>query len=206
MPTRSRLRGFVLLAAAAFLIGGVAAVLLDSGLRNRLAGGAAITTTGTALVGGPFTLVDQTGRTVTDQDYRGRYLLVFFGFTNCPDVCPTGLQTISAALDQIGSKAERMTPILITIDPERDRPEVLADYVKAFHPRMIGLTGTAEQIQSAAKAYRVYYKKVPTGTAGDYTMDHTSIIYLMGPDGAFITHFTAGTPSDALAARLAKLN
>ncbi len=194
------------IAVAAFVIGGLAAIAIIPGLGERL-GAARSVTTGKALVGGPFSLVDQTSRPVTDRDYLGRYMLVYFGFTQCPDICPTGLQVIGAALDQIGSKADRITPMFITIDPERDTPAKLAEYVRAFHPRMVGLTGSAEEIHAVAKAYRVYYKKVPDARfPGDYTMDHTSIMYLMGPDGQFIAHFTHATAVDVLAARLSKLN
>lgn len=190
----------------AFLIGGVLAWVFVPGVREQLAK-APVVTTGTALVGGPFQLTDHTGKKVTDRDFRGQYMLVFFGFTNCPDICPTGLQVMTAALDQIGSKAERFTPLFISVDHERDRPELLADYVKAFHPRLVGLTGTADEVNAVAKAYRVYFKKVPNGPGPeDYTMDHTSIIYLMGPDGAFVSHFTHATPVDAIATRLSKLN
>ena len=121
-------------------------------------------------------------------------MLVFFGFTYCPDVCPTALQVMAAALDKLGPKAERITPVLITVDPERDTPAQLASYVKSFHPRLVGLTGTPAEIDAVAKAYRVYVKKVPDpkSTAG-YTIDHSSIIYVMGPDGAYRTHFTHAT-------------
>jgi len=194
------------IAVAAFVIGGVAAIAIIPGLGERL-GGARTVTTGKALVGGPFSLIDHTGRRVTDRDYLGRYMLVYFGFTYCPDICPTGLQVIGAALDQIGNKADRITPVFITIDPERDTPEKLADYVRAFHPRMVGLTGSPEEIRSVSKGYRVYAKKVSDPRyPGDYTMDHTSIMYLMGPDGQFITHFTHATAVDVLASRLSKLN
>jgi protein SCO1/2 len=157
-------------------------------------------------VGGPFSLIDHTGKRVTDQDFRGRTMLVFFGFTYCPDVCPSGLQVISAALDKLGPKAEQITPVLITIDPERDTPEQLAMYVKSFHPRLVGLTGTPAEVEAVAKAYRVYYKRVADAksTAG-YTMDHSAIIYVMGPDGAFRTHFTYAISVDAMADRLGKL-
>jgi cytochrome oxidase Cu insertion factor (SCO1/SenC/PrrC family) len=120
------------------------------------------TQTGGALIGGPFSLTDQTGRPVTDADYRGRYMLIYFGFTFCPDVCPTELQVMATALDQLGRQADEVQPIFITIDPERDTPSQLAGYVSQFHPRMAGLTGTPEQIASVARAYRVYYAKAPS--------------------------------------------
>lgn len=160
-------------------------------------------TTGQALVGGPFELVDHSGKTVRDSDFRGQYMLIYFGFAHCPDVCPSALQVMSAALDKIGSEAERITPIFISVDPERDTPESLAAYVSAFHPKLVGLTGSPEAVSKAATAYRVFYRKVQDpGSAGDYTVDHSSIIYFMDPDGRFITHFTHGTPVDVMAEKL----
>lgn len=155
-------------------------------------------------VGGPFALVDQDGRPRTDADFRGRLMLVYFGFTYCPDVCPTSLTTVGQALDQLGADADKIAPVFITVDPDRDTPEQLKEYVRHFHPRMTGLTGTKEQIAAAAKAYRVYYAKVRQQGApeDEYTMDHTSITYLMGPDGKFLAHFSHGTESDAMAARI----
>jgi cytochrome oxidase Cu insertion factor (SCO1/SenC/PrrC family) len=176
-------------AVLAAVIGGAAAIAMLPGTRERLSG--TLPTTGQALVGGPFTLVDHTGKTVTDQDYRGRYMLIYFGFTHCPDICPSGLQVIAAALDQAGAKAaEKIVPMLITVDYERDTPEQLAQYVPSFHPNLIGLTGTQAQITAALKAYRVYAKKVadPKSSA-EFTYDHSSIAYLMDPQGRYITHF-----------------
>lgn len=181
-----RLLAVAVIAAA---IGGVAAIAMLPGTRERLSG--TLPTTGQALVGGPFTLVDHTGKTVTDKDYRGRYMLVYFGFTYCPDVCPSGLQVIAAALDQAGVKVtEKIAPMLITVDYERDTPTQLAQYVPSFHPSLIGLTGNQQQIAAVLKAYRVYAKKVedPKSSAG-FTYDHSSIAYLMDPQGRYITHF-----------------
>lgn len=161
------------------------------------------TSSGTATVGGPFTLVDQQGRTVTDETFRGRWMLVFFGFTHCPDVCPTALNDMSAVLAELGTAADKVQPIFITVDPERDTVEAMSQYVANFDPRIVALTGTPEQIAQAAKAYRVYYKKVPQGD--DYTMDHTGILYLMDPQGRFMTHFTPNTPPADMAARIRKL-
>ncbi|HHI82940.1 MAG TPA: SCO family protein, partial [Rhizobiales bacterium] len=143
------------------------------------------TSSGKALIGGPFSLVDEDGKKVTDKSYAGKYTLVYFGYTFCPDVCPTELQIISAALDQLGSEADRIQPLFITIDPERDTPAVLKEYTANFNPRITGLSGTPEQIAAVAKAYRVYYRKVREKDAAkdDYLMDHSSITYLMGPDG-----------------------
>lgn len=164
------------------------------------------TSVGKASVGGPFTLTDHTGRRVTDKDFRGKYMLVYFGFTFCPDVCPTGLQVMAAALEQLGPKAEQITPIFISVDPERDTPEQLAQYVSSFHPRLVGLTGTPEEIQAVAKAYRVYYRKVKDEkSTAEYTIDHTSIIYLMDPNGEFVAHFTHATPVDVMVEKLQKV-
>ncbi|KAB2911702.1 MAG: SCO family protein [Hyphomicrobiaceae bacterium] len=196
----------LLLVVAGFVLGGLAALAILPVARERLLPAVTVKTSGQALVGGPFTLTDHTGKRVTDQDFRGRYLLVYFGFTFCPDVCPAGLQVITAALDKLGAKAERITPVFVTVDPERDTPEQMASYVKSFHPRLVGLSGSQAEIDAVAKAYRVYFKKVtdPKSSAG-YTMDHSAIMYLMGPDGAFRTHFTHTISVDVLAERLDKL-
>jgi protein SCO1/2 len=151
-------------------------------------------------LGGPFTLVDHTGRTVTEGDFAGRSMLVYFGFTYCPDVCPTELGTIAAALDAMGPAAERVTPVFVSIDPERDTPAALADYVSRFHPRMVGLTGSTEQVAQAARAYRVYYAKVRPRDSTDYLMDHSSFIYLVGPDGRVRSLFRPETSPEAIAA------
>jgi protein SCO1/2 len=180
---------------AGFLIGalgGAAALLLAGG------GPAKIETSGKALIGGPFKLVDQTGKTVTDQDFRGRYMLVFFGFTHCPDICPAELQVMSESLDALGPKAEKVVPVFITLDPERDTPEVMGEYVKNFGPRFVGLTGSPEAIAEAAQAYKVAFAKfVPEGQEDNqnYSIDHVAIAYLMGPDGKYIEHFAYGTPA-----------
>jgi protein SCO1/2 len=160
-------------------------------------------------IGGSFSLTDQFGQTRTDADFRGQFMLVFFGFTHCPDICPVELQTMSDALDLLGAEAGRVTPIFVTVDPERDTPEVLREYASHFHPRLVALTGSAEDIGAVARAYRVYYAKA-TGTQApadpaDYLMDHTAIIYLMGPDGLFYTHFSPGTSAADLAEALADI-
>jgi len=182
---------------AGFLIGavgGAAVLVLSQGGQ-----GPAVQTSGKALIGGPFTLVDQTGKTVTDQDFRGRYMLVFFGFTHCPDICPAELQVMSAALDALGPKADSVVPFLITLDPERDTQAAMAAYVKNFGPRFVGLTGSSEQIAAAAKAYRVAYSKFQQDkTSSDYTIDHSALVYLMGKDGEYITHFAYGTPASQM--------
>ena len=162
---------------------------------------------GAPTIGGPFTLVDQAGRTVTDKDFRGQYLMIYFGYTYCPDVCPTSLTNMSDALDLLGEKGAEVTPMLITIDPARDTSEHLREYATYFHPRLHALTGSPEQIAAVAKAYRVYYSKVKQEdeTEDDYLMDHSSVTYVMGPDGQFRLHFSHGTDAETIASRLRDL-
>ncbi len=150
-------------------------------------------------LGGPFSLVNHEGRAVTQADFAGGFMLVYFGFTYCPDVCPTELGIIATAMDLLGEQERRVTPVLISIDPERDTPEALADYVSRFHPRMVGLTGTAEQVAAAARAYRVFYAKVNRPEMSQYLMDHSSFIYLVGPDGRVRTLFRPETAPEAIA-------
>jgi protein SCO1/2 len=160
-----------------------------------------VVVSGVADVGGPFTLTAHTGERISDQAFRGKFMLVAFGFTHCPDVCPAELQVMTAALDDMGPAGERVQPLFITIDPERDTADHLAEYMAYFHPRFIGLTGTPDEIASVAKAYHVWYQKVD-GDSPDYVMDHTSIMYLMDPDGAFVQHFSFGTSADTLSEAL----
>jgi len=162
------------------------------------------TGTGTALVGGPFTLTDQDGRKVTEKDFLGKYMLVFFGYTYCPDICPTELQVMSAALDSMGAKADVIQPVFVSVDPERDTPELLKQYVGNFHPRLIGLTGTPDEIASVAKTYRVFFSKVENSAPDTYLMDHSTIIYLMDPQGRFLKHFTYTNDAPGLAKALAE--
>lgn len=194
MPRRSIVIFAAIVLALAAGLGGYA--LMNRQLPGHLS-------TGTALVGGPFTLTDQYGRKVSEKDFLGRYMLVFFGFTYCPDICPTELQVMTAALDAMGPGAEKIQPVFITIDPERDTPEVMKAYVENFSPRLIGLTGTPEDIAAVAKAYRVYYAKAPNQASPEsYLMDHSSIIYLMGPDGGFVKHFAFTTDVSKLTSEL----
>ena len=162
---------------------------------------------GAPTIGGPFTLVDQAGRKVTDKDFRGQYLMIYFGYTYCPDVCPTSLTNMSDAIDLLGEKGAKVTPMLITIDPARDTSEHLREYATYFHPRLHALTGSPEQIAAVAKAYRVYYSKVKQEdeTEDDYLMDHSSVTYVMGPDGQFRLHFSHGTDAETIASRLRDL-
>ncbi len=198
-------RRLIPLALGGAIVGGAIALLVVPGAREWFLSAPGQLSVGKALVGGPFALTDHTGKRVTDQDFRGRHMLILFGFTYCPDVCPSGLQVMSAALDKVGKKGEKVVPIFISVDPERDTPEQLAKYVPSFHPRLVGLTGGLAEVDAAAKAYRVYYKKVrDEKSTGAYTIDHTGLIYLMGPDGAYITHFSHATGVDVVAERLGK--
>lgn len=150
-------------------------------------------------IGGAFSLKDQTGQTRTDADFRGQLLLVYFGFTYCPDICPTDLQAISIAMDQLGLDAPKVQPLFITLDPERDTAEHLAQYVPLFHPRLVGLTGSLSDVARAADAYRVFYKRVKTGDKpDDYTLDHTAFIYLVDRDGKYLGFFPPGTDAPRL--------
>jgi protein SCO1/2 len=149
------------------------------------------------LIGGPFHLIDQNGQARSDSDFRGQYLLVFFGYTNCPDVCPTTLNTLTNAMDKLGSDAARVTPLFITVDPERDTPAVMKAYAANFTPRLVALSGSPDAIAAAAKLYRIYYKKV--GQGADYSMDHTALLYLMGPDGNYLAHFSPDATADDIA-------
>ncbi|MBV8133175.1 MAG: SCO family protein [Alphaproteobacteria bacterium] len=155
-------------------------------------------------IGGPFRLVDQDGKTVTDADLKGKWSLVYFGYTHCPDACPTALNDISIALDELGPKRGEVRPVFITVDPERDTPDVLKSYVTSFDAPILALTGTPEEIAQAAKGYRVYYAKHPE-PGGDYSMDHSSVIYVMDPEGRFTASFTHESSPEEIAERLKKL-
>lgn len=189
-------------------LGAVVILLIVAlGVRYAIMGGspANVTASGAPTVGGPFTLVDHTGKTVTDADFRGQFMLVYFGYTFCPDVCPTSLQAMTTALESLPpEQAAKVTPILVTIDPARDTPAVLKSYIVNFHPRTVGLTGSEEQVRAAGKAYRAYSAKVSRPDTADYLMDHSSIIYLMGPDGRFLAHFGHGVPPEQIAEGLKK--
>ncbi len=152
------------------------------------------------VLGGPFSLVDQSGRAVTERDFAGQWLLLYFGYTYCPDVCPTELGTIAAAMDSLGPLGEKVVPAMVTIDPQRDTPAQLAEYVTRFHPRMLGLTGSPEQVAEAARRYRVYFARVNRADAGDYLMDHSSFVYLVGPDGRVRSLFRPEASPDDIAA------
>jgi protein SCO1/2 len=150
-------------------------------------------------IGGAFALTDQDGRRRTDADFRGRLMLVYFGFTYCADVCPTDLQHIGLALDRLGPAGDLVQPVFITVDPERDTPEHLKQYMPLFHPRFVGLTGEPEEIAAAARAYRVFFSKVERANKADYTVDHSAFIYLVGRDGEYLGFFPPGTSAERLA-------
>jgi protein SCO1/2 len=164
----------------------------------RSAPDTAAAASGKVTFGGAFTLVDHAGRTVTDRDFRGYYALVFFGFTYCPDVCPTTLQDVAHILDRLGPLAEKVQPMFITVDPERDTPPVMASYAQAFHPRIVGLTGTVEQVREAAKAYKVFFRKVDDSRGG-YLMEHTAVLFLMGPEGQHLETLPREMPPHKMA-------
>jgi protein SCO1/2 len=155
-------------------------------------------------IGGAFALTDQNGQRRTDADFRGKILLVYFGFTYCPDICPTDLQQMGLAMDRLGAAGGEVQPIFITVDPERDTAEHLKDYMPMFHPRFIGLTGDASATHQAAAAYRAYYAKVPLDK-GDYTVDHSAFIYMIGRKGEYLGFFPPGTSADILLGNLRPL-
>ena len=160
------------------------------------------------LIGGPFTLTDHDGKVFTEQNLLGRYSLIFFGYTFCPDVCPTTLSDLTEALTLLGQDADKVRPLFVSVDPGRDTAEYIKEYVSYFHPNVLGLTGTEEQIKQAAKAYRVYYareKGEADADEEDYTISHSSIVYLMGPDGKFMTHFSYGTDPSQIAQKILEL-
>ena len=190
----------VLILGAAFLVG-VALCFGGIMLATNRNVGAVTGGVFQSSIGGPFQLVDQDGRATTERDLLGHPFLVFFGFTHCPDVCPTTLFEISEVLNQLGPDAERVGALYITVDPERDTPQALKDYLSSFNPRLRGLTGDPAAIAAVLKNYRVYAKKV-TLEGSDYTMDHTAIVYLMDRDGRFVAPFNLKRKPGELAAEL----
>jgi protein SCO1/2 len=191
----SRVRTRLLVPLAAFLIGlaalaGVAMMTLRPGADERPSG-----------IGGPFALVDQDGRPVTDKTYLGAPHLVFFGFTHCPDVCPTKLFEMSEVLRAMGDKGAAVRALFVTVDPERDTPEVLKNYLSSFDGRIVGLTGDRAAVESATKAYRAYARRVPLKD-GDYTMEHTALVYLMDAKGRFVRSFNLERPPEQAAQEL----
>lgn len=189
----------LMIVLAFFVIGAVAAVTLQPQIQSG------VVRTGKALIGGPFTLVNQKGERVSDTDFRGKHMLVVFGYTYCPDICPAELQLMATAMDKLGVKADQVAPIFITIDPKRDTIEQIGPYVANFSPRIVGLTGTEEEIRAAASAYRVFYSKAEGDNSPDaYLMDHSTFLYLMDPNGEYVTHFPYGVTPEKLAESISK--
>ena len=188
------------------LVGALAGLIVLTGLGAaavlpRLAGPAPAAT-GAVTIGGPFALVDGHGKTVTDKDFRGRYMLIYFGYTHCPDACPATLNDISLALDKLTpAERARVAPLFITVDPERDTPAMIGDYVAAFSKDLVGLTGDQAAINAAEAEYHVYAERHLL-KHGDYAMDHSSIMYVMGPDGGFVGIINDGTKPVGIAQRL----
>jgi cytochrome oxidase Cu insertion factor (SCO1/SenC/PrrC family) len=161
-----------------------------------------------AVIGGPFQLVAHTGATVTDRDFRGRYLLVFFGFTDCPDVCPLALQNMALALEDLAAESEMARALFITVDPERDSPDVLAHHVAHFHPNMVGLTGSPAQIEAAAAAFHVHYRRPGqenSAPAAGGLIEHSAYIYLLGPDGKYRHAFHHSVSPSAIMEKMREL-
>lgn len=187
-------RPLVIIAAfAGSLVVGLVVVLWLLGGLNKVAAPASI--------GGPFQLTDQNGQVVTEQSLKGRPTLIFFGFTRCPDVCPTSLFEITQVLQALGPDADRLNAYFVSVDPERDTPESMKEYLSSFDPHLKGLSGSREATDKIEKGYRVYAKKVPT-SGGDYTMDHTALIYLMDKDGRFVSPFNMKRKPEEAAADL----
>ncbi len=196
----------VMLAALAAI--GLAALIAWNQLAGRgqdagsVRNGEAVVAPGIS-VGGEFDLTDGSGETVSESAFLGRYMLVYFGYSSCPDVCPTELSSMATALDIVAESdtalAEQVVPVFITIDPERDTPDAMKDYVAAFHPRMVGLTGSTEAIADIARKYKVFYSRGAAVDEDFYLMNHSGYVYFMGPEGKFITMFHGGTSPDSMA-------
>jgi protein SCO1/2 len=189
----------VLLVLSAFVSG----LVIFSAAIFLIAGKAPIQSPAPSSIGGPFRLVDHNGETVTDAELKGKPFLIFFGFTHCPDICPTTLFEVSEILGKLGKDADRVNALFVTVDPERDTKEKLKDYLSSFHPRLRALTGDTASIAAVEKAYRVYSKKVPLD-GGGYTMDHTALVYLMDKEGRFVAPFNMKLKPDEAAAELRK--
>ena len=185
----------VALMVAVFLFGAWLNLRVPTPPENAAVGGMVVNVS----IGGPFKLTDHTGAQMTDEALRGNYALIYFGYTFCPDVCPTELGKIAVAIDELGADGARVTPIMITIDPERDTPQVLAEYVSLFHDRLIGLTGGKAEIKEIAQKYRVFYRRFEDPNFTFYLLDHTSFVYLIGPKGSVLSMFRYGTPPKEMA-------
>jgi len=191
-------RGLVVFAVGfALIIGGAA-------LGYLWLGGDTFDTSLAASIGGPFSLTDQNSVLRHDTDFRGKLMLVYFGYSFCPDACPTTLNTMTAALAELGAQAQQVQPVFITVDPERDTVAQMKLYASNFDPRLLALTGTPTEIGAAARAYRVFYQKVNGNNADDYIMDHSALVFLMGRDGRYLTYFGEDVSADAMAAAIKK--
>lgn len=210
MTVKDRLKRTAILALIGLIIG-AGLGLYQIKMHNAGSGAAQESSTmqvAGAAIGGPFTLVNEGGTTVTEQDFAGQYKLIYFGFTYCPAICPTELQKITLALNTLAEEdadmAGKIRPVFISVDPERDTPDVLKEYVTLFHPRMTGLTGSPQQVEAAKKSFRVYAAKVQTEEANDYTVDHSSFIYFMGPDNSLISIYRMEDTAAQIAADIKK--
>ena len=197
----NRTRGLIVLVFALAFSGACILVGVIFGRMLR----ADLTPSGIATIGGPFTLVATSGQNVSDRSYRGKWVLIYFGYTYCPDACPTALNNISVALEKLGSEARNLQPLFVTVDPQRDTRAAMADYLKAFDSRIIGLTGTQDQIDRTVKEFRVYASREKSDDGGDsYLVSHTSYIYLMDPQGEFVNVIQGGATGEEIAAWLRK--
>jgi protein SCO1/2 len=201
-PQRGTPRFLLIAAALAGLLVLATGLLLFIGLRDNPRGIAGSVLS--AAIGGPLQLVDQNGKPFTDADLKGKWRLVFFGYTHCPDVCPTTLNNLALAMDRLGKQRDKVGIVFITVDPERDTPAAMKEYVASFDAPVTALTGTPAEVSDAEKAYRVYSAKRPT-QGGDYDMDHSAVIYVMDPQGRFTATFTPDSSPDDIAKRMQKL-
>jgi len=183
---------YIFIAALAVIVGGVVYEQLWLGGAENAS----------PAVGGPFTLTDQNGATRSDSDFRGKIMLIYFGYTYCPDACPTTLQAISQTMDAIGNQASKVQPIFISVDPTRDTPDQLKSYAANFHPGILYLTGAPDTLKQVENEYRIYVAKVPQSGSDDYLIDHSSIIYVMGTNGRYLASMPAGLPPKVMAATL----
>jgi cytochrome oxidase Cu insertion factor (SCO1/SenC/PrrC family) len=201
--TRALINLAVVLAVGGTLLAG--GVFLGTALQLRGTDYGSVTTSGPAAIGGPFTLVSANGQHVSNQTYRGKWVLIYFGYTFCPDACPTALSNISVALEKLGLDASKLQPLFVTVDPQRDTREVMSDYLKSFDPRILGLTGTEDQIDIVIREFHLYVKQEKSDGDGDsYLVSHSSYIYLMNPQGKFVNVIQGAADGDAIAVWLRK--
>ncbi len=199
-----RLKWILALLILFLVFNAVAFTLLLTAQRSQVAISWKGVRTGTPLIGGPFTLTSADGRTVTDQTYRGKWLLIYFGYTFCPDACPTALSNMSIALQKLGSEADKLQPLFITVDPKRDTRQVMSAYLESFDPRIVGLVGTQAQTDAVAKTYRVYFEP-HKDEGGNYLIDHSVYFYVMDLDGKFVDVIDGGMPGEQMADKLRQL-